>query len=241
MTTPLTRLGPGGRRFKSCLPDFTKVLEIRGFWRSRRGGLAGRWVQLGSNFCSRRLQGMKRRYGSGQLYVKSGAYYVRWRTADGRRANRRLGRVRTLGESDGLTRAQAERAAQALIARDGLRSPPVANHASVDGGRGGLRVAGASGPRGRRVVVSPQHAALPTAHRLKQPIQRLALDAPAVQHPRTPLGDHAAPTVPAAQPCRRPCREAPSSDRRAWRWRRYSRRGIGVSRARSARRSSTIS
>jgi hypothetical protein len=52
---------------------------------------------------------MRRSPGSGHLYVKSGAYYVRRRTVDGRHPNRRLGKVRTRGEADGLTRAQSER------------------------------------------------------------------------------------------------------------------------------------
>ena len=51
----------------------------------------------------------KRGYGTGQLYEKSGAYYGRWRTSSGRRLNRKIGRVRTPGETDGLTRLQAER------------------------------------------------------------------------------------------------------------------------------------
>src|SRR5664280_1306963 len=51
----------------------------------------------------------KRSYGTGQLYKKSGAYYGRWRTATGRRLNRKIGTMRTPGEADGLTRLQAER------------------------------------------------------------------------------------------------------------------------------------
>jgi len=51
----------------------------------------------------------KRSYGTGQLYEKSGCYYGRWRTATGRRLNRRIGQVRAPGEADGLTRSQAER------------------------------------------------------------------------------------------------------------------------------------
>jgi integrase len=51
----------------------------------------------------------KRSYGTGQLYEKSGSYYGRWRTSAGRRLNRKVGPVRTPGESDGLTRLQAER------------------------------------------------------------------------------------------------------------------------------------
>src|SRR4051794_16674616 len=67
---------------------------------------------------------MRRPHGAGHLYVKSGAYYVRWRAADGRHRNRRVGKVRGRGESDGLTRAQAERAARSLIEAESLRPPP---------------------------------------------------------------------------------------------------------------------
>jgi len=51
----------------------------------------------------------KRTYGTGHLYEKSGSYYGRWRTCDGRQLNRKIGPIRKAGESDGLTRAQAER------------------------------------------------------------------------------------------------------------------------------------
>lgn len=51
----------------------------------------------------------KRVYGTGHLYEKSGSYYGRWRTLDGRLLNRKVGRVRTPSERDGLTRAMAER------------------------------------------------------------------------------------------------------------------------------------
>lgn len=51
----------------------------------------------------------KRTYGTGHLYEKSGAYYGRWRTLDGRLLNRKVGQIRRAGESDGLTRPQAER------------------------------------------------------------------------------------------------------------------------------------
>jgi integrase len=56
----------------------------------------------------------KRVYGTGHLYEASGSYYGRWRTANGRRLNRKIGRVRSQGSSDGLTRAQAERAFRQL-------------------------------------------------------------------------------------------------------------------------------
>ncbi|MDB5694454.1 MAG: site-specific integrase [Alphaproteobacteria bacterium] len=51
----------------------------------------------------------RRAYGTGQLYEKHGAWYGRWRTSEGRRLNRRVGEVRSPGESDGMTRAMAER------------------------------------------------------------------------------------------------------------------------------------
>jgi len=51
----------------------------------------------------------KRRYGTGHVYGKHGSYYGRWRTSDGRLLNRKLGRARGAGTTDGLTRAQAEK------------------------------------------------------------------------------------------------------------------------------------
>ena len=44
----------------------------------------------------------KRGYGTGELYVKHGAYYGRWRTLDGRKLNRKLGDVRHENGSAGL-------------------------------------------------------------------------------------------------------------------------------------------
>ena len=51
----------------------------------------------------------KRSYGTGHVYEKYGSFYGRWRAPDGRLLNRRIGRVRVQGTTDGLTRAQAER------------------------------------------------------------------------------------------------------------------------------------
>ncbi len=51
----------------------------------------------------------KRGYGTGQLYLKHGAYYGRWRTLDGRRLNRRIGAARAERGTTGLTRTDAER------------------------------------------------------------------------------------------------------------------------------------
>ncbi len=53
--------------------------------------------------------GRRRSQGTGHLYEKSGSYYGRWRAADGRLLNRKIGKVRNIGEHDGLTRSQAEK------------------------------------------------------------------------------------------------------------------------------------
>jgi len=63
----------------------------------------------------------KRNYGTGRLYVKSGAYYGRWRTIDGRQMNRRIGAVRTEGSRDGLTKGQAEAEFRRLREREDAR------------------------------------------------------------------------------------------------------------------------
>jgi integrase len=49
-----------------------------------------------------------RTYGSGTIYAKHGAWYGRWLTAEGGRANRKLGPIRAPGAPDGLTRKDAE-------------------------------------------------------------------------------------------------------------------------------------
>jgi integrase len=67
---------------------------------------------------------VRRPYGSGQIYEKWGAYYGRWRTAEGRRRNRRLGRKRVPGSSDGLTRAQAEQAFRRVRAEEAAAAMP---------------------------------------------------------------------------------------------------------------------
>jgi integrase len=67
---------------------------------------------------------VKRPHGTGTLYVKWGSFYGRWTTSDGRRVNRRIGKVRVRGESDGLTRAQAERGLRRLIEAESLRPRP---------------------------------------------------------------------------------------------------------------------
>ena len=53
--------------------------------------------------------GRRRSAGTGHVYEKWGSYYGRWRTGDGRLLNRKVGKMRSVGERDGLTRTQAER------------------------------------------------------------------------------------------------------------------------------------
>lgn len=65
----------------------------------------------------------KSRYGSGQVFLKHGAWYGRWRLADGRRLNRKLGPARRPGSREGLTKLQAEKKLRALIDEPRPASP----------------------------------------------------------------------------------------------------------------------
>jgi integrase len=62
--------------------------------------------------------GRRRTHGTGHLYEKHDSYYGRWRTGDGRLLNRKVGKVRSVGERDGLTRTQAEREFRRLQERE---------------------------------------------------------------------------------------------------------------------------
>jgi hypothetical protein len=55
------------------------------------------------------IAAMARQHGTGRIYIKWGAFYGRWRTLDGRYVNRRLGRIRRRGSSEGLSRTEADR------------------------------------------------------------------------------------------------------------------------------------
>jgi integrase len=67
----------------------------------------------------------KRNYGTGHVYEKSGAYYGRWRPADGRFLNRKIGPIRVAGETTGLTRPQAERQFRKMQEAEELAPRPV--------------------------------------------------------------------------------------------------------------------
>ncbi len=82
----------------------------------------------------------RRPRGTGRLYAKYGAWYGRWRTSDGRRLNRRLGDVRSVGEADGLTRSEAERAfRQAQDAEERSPTPVADRRRTVDDALEALR------------------------------------------------------------------------------------------------------
>src|SRR5262249_49931004 len=66
-------------------------------------------------FAAAPIRCMRRTYGSGHLFIKSGAYYVRWRAPDGLRLNRRVGKGRLKGGAGGLTRAQAGCGSRRLV------------------------------------------------------------------------------------------------------------------------------
>ncbi|PTL55571.1 hypothetical protein C7Y72_18165 [Paraconexibacter algicola] len=75
----------------------------------------------------------RRSYGTGSLSEKHGAWYARWRTLDGRRVNRRVGPVRSVGATDGLTRREAESLLRRMIIEEETRpTPTVAGRHTVD-------------------------------------------------------------------------------------------------------------
>ena len=84
--------------------------------RTRRGtngeNLLQGWGQFSTALA---LRGVKRSHGAGHLYVKHGSYYGRWRGSDGRLVNKKIGKVRQRGQSDGITKAEAERGLRRLV------------------------------------------------------------------------------------------------------------------------------
>jgi integrase len=67
-------------------------------------------------------QASKRAYGSGSIVEESGCWYGKWRVGD-RQVKRRLGLVRPVGSSDGLTRTQAEATLRRLIGEVKILAP----------------------------------------------------------------------------------------------------------------------
>jgi hypothetical protein len=82
----------------------------------------------------------KRSYGTGQLYIKQGAWYGRWRTSDGRRLNRRLGPAREPGSATGLTRREVERVfRKARDAEEAAPRPLLASRVTIEEAADSLR------------------------------------------------------------------------------------------------------
>ena len=87
--------GPGGRKFKSCLPDSTKGPANAGlssFLGGSRGGRTGN--KRGKSSAGRgrvspapRLNGGEAVPRQGHIYINWGSYYGRWRGLDGRLVN----------------------------------------------------------------------------------------------------------------------------------------------------------
>jgi integrase len=82
----------------------------------------------------------RRSYGTGQLYIKQGAWFGRWRTSGGRRLNRRLGPVREAGQADGLTRHEVERVFRKVReAEEANPRPQVASRVTIADAADSLR------------------------------------------------------------------------------------------------------
>jgi len=64
----------------------------------------------------------KRAYGSGSIVEECGSWYGKWRVGD-RQVKRKLGAVRQVGSSDGLTRKQAEAALRRMIREVKILAP----------------------------------------------------------------------------------------------------------------------
>jgi hypothetical protein len=113
--SPITTKGPQTRAFLR-LPSRSR--------RVRRGTNGENLLHGRGEFpAGGALPGMKRSHGSGHLYVKRGSYYGRWRGVDGRLINTKIGKVRTRGEGDGISRADAERGLRRLVDAE-TRLPP---------------------------------------------------------------------------------------------------------------------
>jgi integrase len=82
----------------------------------------------------------KRSYGTGQIYLKWGAWYGRWRASDGRRLNRHLGPAREPGTATGLTRREVERLFRKVReAEETAPRPVLASRARIEDAGDSLR------------------------------------------------------------------------------------------------------
>ena len=65
----------------------------------------------------------KRNYGTGGLRQIGNSWYGTWRDSDGRKVQRKVGAVRTVGRDDGLTKAKAEEKLRQMIVESGTQVP----------------------------------------------------------------------------------------------------------------------
>ena len=87
---------------------------------------------------AKRVTPRRRDYGTGTLRVVRGAWLASWYAADGRRVQRKIGAARTEGRSDGLTKAQAEKALRQI--REGEAPTGVARSRRVTMEEGGAEL-----------------------------------------------------------------------------------------------------
>ena len=145
----------------------------------------------------------RRAYGTGTLQIVGRSWIGAWYVPDGRRVRRKVGDVRTEGRSDGLTKAQAERALRRMRELD---SPPVTPGAErVTMEQAGARVLPALGAEGpaqevpsddRRVRSAQSHRAVlcgqdpGSSGRRHRALHRSeAQDAGGQDHPQSPHHD----------------------------------------------------
>lgn len=87
---------------------------------------------------AKRVTPRRRDYGTGTLRVVRGAWLASWYATDGRRVQRKIGAARTEGRSDGLTKAQAEKALRQI--REGEAPRGVAHSRRVTMEEGGAEL-----------------------------------------------------------------------------------------------------
>jgi hypothetical protein len=129
----------------------------------------------------------KRDYGTGQLYVEFGSYYGRWRTLDGRKLNRKIGKAREKGSAEGLTRSEAERRFRRMQQEEEARPRPSSDERrtvddATDSLRRKLKIEGCrtsylQGTESmQRVHISPRIGSTPVDRVTRLQVEAVAVD-----------------------------------------------------------------
>ena len=155
--------GPGGRRFKSCLPDRRERPAKAGLSASHAARRRGRRGSNGDDplhgwgefACAALQAAMKRSHGSGHLYIKWPSYYGRWRGVDGRFVTSRSERSASAAPRT-ASHGPRQSEVSAVSSRPRPASAARRRGTSTHRRRGGKRVARTADPRGRAAVVSPE-------------------------------------------------------------------------------------